>query len=137
MEAKVAARAPTSAMICCAESTPRPGTSVPPLDCILMLPEQTCHLLVQLADPLLDQLQLFERHLHQPAVDRVELRARTPCIAPLRRRGAQALVDQGGQISRISFPSANACSIRRALAPSRSETKLDNLIWASSSSAYS
>jgi len=55
-----------------------------------MLPEQTCHLLVQLADPLLDQLQLFERHLHQPAVDRVELRARTPCIAPLRRRRASA-----------------------------------------------
>ena len=62
-----------------------------------MLPEQTCHLLVQLADPLLDQLQRLERHLHQPAVDRVELRARTQGIAQLRRRGAQALVRQGGQ----------------------------------------
>ncbi len=60
---------------------PETGDLGPPLDCIQMLPEQTCHLLVQLADPLLDQLQLFERHLHQPAVDRVELRARTPCIA--------------------------------------------------------
>src|SRR2546427_6496942 len=42
-----------------------------------MLPEETCNLLVQLADLLLDQLQLLERHLHQPAVDRIELRART------------------------------------------------------------
>jgi hypothetical protein len=70
-----------------------------------MLPEQTCHLLVQLADPLLDQLQLFERHLHQPAVDRVELRARTPCIAFLRvhpRRQSQLplVANHGGSFSR-------------------------------------
>ena len=68
-----------------------------------MLVEQTCNLLVQLADLLFDQLQLLERHLHQPAVDRIELRARTQCIAQLRRRGAQALVGQGGQSRWISF----------------------------------
>jgi hypothetical protein len=34
-----------------------------PLDCILMLPEQTCDLLVQLTDLLLDQLQLLECRL--------------------------------------------------------------------------
>ena len=82
---------------------PETGDFGQPLDCILMLPEQTCHLLVQLADSLLDQLQLLERHLHQPAVDRIELRARTQCIAQLRRRGAQALVGQGGQSRWISF----------------------------------
>jgi hypothetical protein len=49
-----------------------------------MLVEQTCNLLVQLADLLLDQLQLLERHLHQPAVDRIEFCARTQCIAQLR-----------------------------------------------------
>jgi len=47
-----------------------------------MLAEQTCHLLVQLADLLLDPLQLLERHLHQPAVDRIELHARTQGSAP-------------------------------------------------------
>ena len=102
-----------------------------------MLPEKTCDLLVQLADLLLDQLQLLERYLHQPAVDRVELRARTQYIAQLRRRGAQTLVGQAARAAGSVSPSAKACSIRRALAPSRSETKLDNLRWASSSSASS
>src|SRR5207253_2584712 len=32
-------------------------------------------------------------------------------------------------------PSARACTIRRALTPSRSETRLDNLMWYSSSNA--
>ncbi|MBZ5654675.1 MAG: hypothetical protein LAO56_05280 [Acidobacteriia bacterium] len=44
---------------------PETGDFGQPLDCILMLPEQTCDLLVQLADLLLDPLQLLERHLYQ------------------------------------------------------------------------
>src|ERR1700732_4569838 len=40
-----------------------------PLDCILMLAEQSRHLLVQLADLLLDQVQLLKEHLEQSAVD--------------------------------------------------------------------
>jgi hypothetical protein len=41
-----------------------------------MLAEPSCHLLVQLADLLLDQLQLLQEHLEQSAVDGFELRAR-------------------------------------------------------------
>jgi len=33
---------------------PETGDFGEPLDCILVLAEQTCHFLVQLADPLLD-----------------------------------------------------------------------------------
>ena len=90
---------------------PETGDFGQPLDCILMLPEQTCDLLVQLADLLLDPLQLLERHLHQPAVNRAELRTRTQCIAQLRRRGAQALAKAAKAAGSVS-PSANACSIR-------------------------
>ncbi len=46
-----------------------------PLDHLLMLAEQSRHLLVQLADLLLDQLQLLQEHLEQSAVDGLELRA--------------------------------------------------------------
>src|SRR5713226_4082557 len=67
-EGKVAALAPTSAMICCAESTPSPGTAASLSTAFLMLAEQTGHLLVQLTDLLLDQLQALQRHLHQPAI---------------------------------------------------------------------
>src|SRR5205807_8893788 len=102
-----------------------------------MLVEQTCNLLVQLADLLFDQLQLLERHLHQPAVDRIESvhapNASRSCVEVARKRWSAKSAKAAGLVS----PSANACSIRRALAPSRSETKLDNLIWASSSSASS
>jgi hypothetical protein len=65
-----------------------------PLNCILMLAEQTCDLLIQLADLLLDPLQIFKRHLHQPAVDRIELRAGAQRVAQLCWRSAQALVPQ-------------------------------------------
>ena len=56
---------------------PETGDFRQPLDCIVMPAEQIRHFLIQLADLLLDELQLLERPLHQPAVDRVELRART------------------------------------------------------------
>ena len=42
-----------------------------------MLAEQIRHLLVQLTDLLLDQLQALQRHLHQSAIHRIELRAGT------------------------------------------------------------
>jgi hypothetical protein len=51
-------------MICCAESTPRPGISA------------SRHFLVQLPDLLFDQLQLLQAHHEQSAVDGFELRAR-------------------------------------------------------------
>jgi len=42
-----------------------------PLDGILVLAEQIGHLLVQLADLLVDQSQFLQRHLQQPPVDRL------------------------------------------------------------------
>ena len=75
VEGKVAALAPTSAIICCAESHSEPGDYRQPLDCILVPLEQTRDLLIQLTDLLLDELQALDRHLYQPAIDRVEPRA--------------------------------------------------------------
>jgi hypothetical protein len=54
-----------------------------------MLVEQTGHLLVQLADLLLEELQLLQHHLQQPAVHGLEVRARAQRITQLFRRGAQ------------------------------------------------
>ena len=51
------------------------------LDRLLMLAKQSRHLMVQLADLLLDQLQLLEEHLEQSAVDGLELRARAQRVA--------------------------------------------------------
>ena len=55
------------------------------------------------------------------------------CVDVARKRWSAKAAKATGSVS----PSAKACSIRRALAPSRSETKLDNLIRASSSRASS
>jgi len=41
------------------------GTSAQPLDGILVLTDQTGHLLIQLPDLLVDQLQFLQRHLHE------------------------------------------------------------------------
>ncbi len=84
---------PTSAMICCAESTPRPGTSANRSTCILMQAEQTCNLLIRLTD---HQLQVCKCHFHEPAVDRVEFDAGTQRVAQLCERGTQTLIGQGG-----------------------------------------
>src|ERR1700758_235396 len=102
-----------------------------------MFTEQTRDLLVHLADLLLDQLQVVQCQSYKPTVDRVEFGAGAQRVAQLGRGSTPVLIGQSGQRCRIVAPSASACSIRRALAPSRSETKLDNLIWASSSSASS
>ncbi len=47
-----------------------------PLHRVLMVAEQSRHLLVELANLLFDQLQLFQRHLQEPAVNGVQLRGR-------------------------------------------------------------
>jgi hypothetical protein len=67
-DGKVAAVGPTSAMICHAESTPRPGTSASRLDSILVRMEQSGYLLVQLTDLLLEELQLLQCHPQEPSV---------------------------------------------------------------------
>jgi hypothetical protein len=59
----VAAVAPTSAMICCAESTPRPGDLGEALHGIVMCREQIGHLLIELAEVILNHAEFFEREL--------------------------------------------------------------------------
>ncbi len=55
---------------------------------ILMRMKQTGHLLIQLANLLLKELQLLQCHLQQPTVYGLEVRARTERITQLFRRGA-------------------------------------------------
>ena len=45
------------------------------LHCLLVLAEKTRHLLLQFDDLLLEELQLLQYHLQEPAVNGVELRA--------------------------------------------------------------
>ena len=96
-----------------------------------MLGEQTGHLLVELADLLLKEFQLLQHHLQEPSVHGLEIRARAERITQLFRRGAQVLIGQSGHSCGVGFTSASAFSMRQALAPSKFETRLDNLMWAS------
>src|ERR1017187_2760352 len=99
-----------------------------------MLAEQIGHLLVELADLFFDQSQFLQHHLQQSPVDWIEFCARAECVTQLLLRRTQALVGQGAaRVSGLVSPPASAFSMRRALAPSRSETRLDNLMCASSS----
>ena len=59
-----------------------------PLDGILVLAEQSGHLLIQVADLLLKELQLLQRHLQEPSVHGLQVRARAERITQLFRRGA-------------------------------------------------
>src|SRR5258705_9107346 len=70
---------------------------------MLVRMEQSGQLLVQLTDLLLEDLQLLERHFHEPAVHGLELRARAERITQLVRRGAQSLMRQSGQRCWIGF----------------------------------
>jgi hypothetical protein len=56
--------------------------------------EQIGHLLIELAEVILDHAQLVQRELQQPTVDRMQRRTRLERIAQLLRRGAQA---RGGE----------------------------------------
>jgi hypothetical protein len=57
--------------------------------------EQTSHLLVQLADLLLEELQLLHRHLQEPSVHGLELRARTERITQHLRATPEQLQGRG------------------------------------------
>ena len=81
---------------------------------------------------VLDQSQFFQRPLQEPAIHGIPRRARTEGIAQLVCCGPSALVREAASVGSVS-PSAIARSMRRALVPSRSDTKLDNLMGASSS----
>ena len=68
-----------------------------------MCREQVGHLLIELAEVILDQAQFVERELQQPAVDRMQRRARLEGIAQLGRCGSQARGRKGREGRRISF----------------------------------
>jgi len=80
-EGNVAALAPTSARICCAESTPNPGTSASRCTASTCWLQQTRALVVYLADLLFEELQLLQRHLQQSTVDGIELCAGAQRVA--------------------------------------------------------
>ncbi len=67
----------------------RPARALPPAppNCLPVLTEQTRYLPVQLANLPLDQLQLFQRHLQESPINRVELRTRSERVAQLFLRG--------------------------------------------------
>ena len=95
--------APTSAMICGAESTPRPGTSAQALHRVVVGREQVGHLRIELAEMVFDHPQFFQNEQggRQSAEDAGALRVsrwRFGSPAPRKRqRPAQltsALVDE-------------------------------------------
>jgi hypothetical protein len=67
------------------------------------LPDQTGDLLIELADLLLEELQLLQRQLQQPPIDGVELCACAQCIAQLFGRGSQLRIGLDGQSRRVGF----------------------------------
>jgi hypothetical protein len=102
-EGKVAAVGPTSAMICCAESTPRPGTSASRSTaswCWLS------RLAISLSSsPICSSINRNScRHLQHPPVDGVQLGTGAERVAQLFRRGAQAHISQSGHSRWVGFP---------------------------------
>jgi hypothetical protein len=68
-----------------------------------MCREQIGHLLIELAEVILDQAQFFERELQQAAVDRMQRRAHLEGIAQLGRCGSQTGGRKCRESRRISF----------------------------------
>src|SRR5438128_2241293 len=100
-----------------------------------MLAQQSRHLLVQLADLLVDQLQLLQEHLQQSAVDWVELGAGAECVAQLCRCGAQILICQRSQSCWLGFSVGKRLQHPPCTRPQQIRHQADNLMWASSSRA--
>jgi len=59
--------------------------------------EQIGHLLVELANLLLQQVPLLKRHLHQSTINRIEFLACAERIRQLLLRGTQAPIAEGGE----------------------------------------
>jgi hypothetical protein len=97
----------------------------------LVLIEQTGHLLVQLADLLLKKLQLLQRHLSSRRYAGLSS-VQAPSASHNCSGARNCLSAKAARAAGLLSPSASAFSMRRALRPNRSETRLDNLIWASS-----
>ena len=68
-----------------------------------MLAEQSSDFLVQLADLLLKDLQLVQRHLQEPTIHGLEVGARAECITQLFWRSAQAFIRQSGDSCWVDF----------------------------------
>jgi hypothetical protein len=76
----------------------------PSPDCILVLAQKAGHLLIQVADLLLEESQPLQRRLQKPSVLGFEPRARAERIAQLFRCGTQFSIGQGGQSRWVGFP---------------------------------
>ena len=70
----MAALAPTSAMICCAEIDAQARHFGQALHRIVVVSEQLRHLLIELTEVVFDRPQFIERQLHQPPINRMKIR---------------------------------------------------------------
>ena len=94
--------------------------------------EHPRYFLIELIDMIFEDFPLFQGHLQQAAIDWAEVGRRSQGIAQLRLRRPERTIRQSRQNLGWDPPSAKACRMRRPLWPSKSETRLDNLMWASS-----
>ena len=76
--------------VCCAEPTPRPGTSAKRCTASVVVREQLRHLLIELCKLVFDEAEFVERQLHQPPIDWMKIRARPEGVAQLIGRRPQA-----------------------------------------------
>jgi hypothetical protein len=102
-----------------------------------MCREQIGHLLIELAEVILDHTPLFERELQQPTVDRMQRRTRLEGIAQLRRCGSQARSREHDEGSRIGLTVRQG--LQHAASADAEQVRHDtgDLMCASSSSASS
>src|SRR5207244_271752 len=61
------------------------------LHCLMMLGEEVGHLLIELAEVVLDQSQFVQRQLQEPAIHRIQRRACPEGVGQLSARRAEAL----------------------------------------------
>ena len=69
----------------------------------MMCGQEVRHLLIELAQVVFDQSHFFQRQRQEPAIHRIQRRARTAGVGQLVRRGAQTLVRQRRQRRGIRF----------------------------------
>ena len=99
--ANVAAVGPTSAMICCAESTPSPGNAGEALHDVLMRTQQPREFLGKVFQVRLDDVHLVERHREEPPVDRMQVGAGAERVAYLIWRRVQARTAERSDGARV------------------------------------
>ncbi len=107
---------------------PQTGHFRLPLHRFLIRAEQHSHLLFHLRLLSLDHFQFFQNHLQQTTINPVQFCRGLQCIAQLFAGRAQMSIRESAKAAGSQYPSAKPRKIRHPLTPSRSETRLDNLI---------